>query len=398
MRVAVVGPVHPYRGGVSQFTSHLARELGTRHDVLVLSWRRQYPRWLYPGGDQLAAPLPEDGAAGPRFLLDYRNPVTLGRGARLIRSWRPDVVVITWITTFAAPFYLILLWLLRRSLPPGVRIIAVCHNVLPHERRPYDRALTAATLRRVDAAIVHASEMLTDLAEVAPHTPGIVIPMPEFGPVNLSPRVPPDELRRREGLGDRVLLFFGYVRPYKGLRQLLEAMKIALAELTVDLLVVGQFWEPKAQYEALIEQLGIGDHVRVVDRYVADDEVADWFEAADVVVMPYVAATQSAVAALAFQQRRPVISTAVGGIPEAVEDGVTGLIVPPRDPAALAAAIMRFYREGLGPGFTAAIEQRPGGAWDRYVAGLLALATPRTGSSSGSAASTDGGNGDREVG
>jgi glycosyltransferase involved in cell wall biosynthesis len=401
MRVAVVGPVHPYRGGVSQFTTHLARELERQHDVLVLSWRRQYPDWLYPGGDQLAAPLPADDVGGPRFLLDYRNPMTLGRGARIIRAWKPDVVVITWITTFAAPFYLILLWLLRRSLAPGVQIIAVCHNVLPHERRPFDRALTAATLRRGDAAIVPASDMRTDLAEVAPRTPGVVIPMPEFGPVELRSQVHADELRRREGLGDRVLLFFGYVRAYKGLRQLLEAMKIVLAEVTVDLLVVGQFWEPRAEYEALIEQLGIGDRVRVVDRYVADDEVADWFAAADVVVMPYVAATQSAVAALAFQQRRPVISTAVGGIPEAIEDGVTGLIVPPRDPRALAAAIVRFYRDDLGPRFTAAIEARPGGAWDRYVAGLLALATvgtTRTGTRSGIPPPSNGGRGDAEVG
>lgn len=375
MRIAVIGPVHPYRGGVSQFTSRLARELDEEHEVLVLSWRRQYPSWLYPGGEQLAARLPPDASRGPRFVLDYRNPLTMIGAARMLRRWQPNLVILSWTTTFVAPFYLLLLLLLRRWLKPSARIIAVCHNVLPHERRPFDRLLTASFLRRVDAAVVHARNELGRLGAVAPRTPAIAIPMPEFGPVTLQSRVTAEDIRERERLGERVLLFFGYVRAYKGLAQLLHAMPMVLAEFPVDLLVVGQFWEPKERYVRLIDRLGIGDHVRLVDRYVADDEVAGWFEVADAVVMPYIAATQSAVAALAFQQVRPVISTSVGGIPEAVEDGVTGLIVPPRDPVALANAILRFYRSDLGIRFRTAIEQKPAGAWQRYVQSLTELAS-----------------------
>jgi glycosyltransferase involved in cell wall biosynthesis len=373
MRVAVVGPVHPYRGGVSQFTSRMVRELEVHHAVLVLSWRRQYPGWLYPGGEQLADQIPAGSSASRRFMLDYRNPMTFFQAARLLRRWRPDVLILTWTTTFVAPFYLLLIKLVRRWLGTSTRIVAVCHNVLPHERRPFDRILTAETLSRVDAAVVHAKNELGQLASVAPRTQAIAIPMPEFGPVNLEARVRADDLRAREHLGERVLLFFGYVRAYKGLAQLLEAMPMVLAELPVDLLVVGQFWEPKERYVQLIKRMGIGAHVRLVDEYVADDEVAAWFELADAVVMPYIDATQSAVAALAFQQRRPVISTAVGGIPESVEDGVTGLIVPPRDPVALAGAIVRFYREDLAGQFRAAIERKPEGAWRRYVDALTDL-------------------------
>jgi len=388
MRIAVIGPVHPYRGGVSQFTSRLARELEAEHDVLVLSWRRQYPGWLYPGGEQLAGRLPPDASTGPRFVLDYRNPLTIIGAARMLRRWQPNLVLLAWTTTFVAPFYLLLLVLLRRWLNPSARIVAVCHNVLPHERRPFDRVLTAAILRRVDAAVVHARHELGQLSAVAPRTPAIAVPMPEFGPVTLQSRVDADEVREREHLGQRVLLFFGYVRAYKGLAQLLKAMPLVLAEFPVDLLVVGQFWEPKGRYVQLINRLGISEHVRLVDRYVADDEVAGWFEVADAVVMPYVTATQSAVAALAFQQGRPVISTAVGGIPEAVEDGVTGLVVPPRDPVALAGAILRFYRDDLGSRFRTAIEQKPPGAWQRYVRSLTELGAP-----SGVPASTERGQG-----
>jgi glycosyltransferase involved in cell wall biosynthesis len=374
MRVALVGPVHPYRGGVSQFTTRLATEIESRHDLLVISWRRQYPGWLYPGGDQLAAELPAGNAPGPRFVLDYRSAASVLRAARLIRQSKPDLVVLTWITTFVAPYYLLMLWLLRRSLPRGTRIIAICHNVLPHEQRPFDRALAAGTLSRVDAAIVHAQAELGQLARIAPRTRRIALRMPEFGPVGIHPEPHAEDLRRRERLGDRVILFFGYVRAYKGLAQLLEAMPAVLEKLAVDVVVVGQFWEPKEPYLALIERLGIGDRVHMVDRYVPDDEVADWFAVADAVVLPYVSATQSAVAALAFQQGRPVISTEVGGIPEAVEDGVTGLIVPPHDPAALADAIVRFYQEDLSPRFSAAIAAMPSDSWRRYVDGLTSLA------------------------
>jgi glycosyltransferase involved in cell wall biosynthesis len=375
MRVALVGPVHPYRGGVSQFTTRLAHEIGATHELLVISWRRQYPRWLYPGGDQLAAELPDPDATTTRFVLDYRSPLSVFRAARLISRWKPDLVVLTWITTFVAPYYLMLLWLLRRSLQPGTRIVAICHNVLPHEQRPFDRTLASGTLNRVDAAIVHAQVELGQLARIAPRTTRIALRMPEFGPTAIEKEPNAAVVRHRERLGDRVLLFFGYVRAYKGLAQLFEAMPAVLAKLAVDVVVVGQFWEPKEQYLALVERLGIAEHVRIVDRYVPDEEVADWFAVADVVVLPYLSATQSAVAALAFQQGRPVISTAVGGIPEAVADGVTGLIVPPHDPPALGDAILRFYEEDLGPRFEEAIAAMPADAWRQYVDGLTSLAT-----------------------
>jgi D-inositol-3-phosphate glycosyltransferase len=378
LRLALIGPVHPIRGGVSQFTTRLAEELLLlRDDVLVVSWRRQYPARLYPGREQLVEPIGEQHEQGARFMLDYRDPFTVVRAFRTIRRWRPGAIAITWTTTFTAPYYLLLLWLIRRALP-GVPVIAICHNVLPHEQRPLDRGLTRAVLGRVDAAVVHAGEQLAELRAVAPRTAGRHLTMPEFGP-----RATTDPARTDDGDAEpsrrRTILFFGYVRPYKGLDRLLQAMALLDPRLDVHLVVAGEFWEPRERYDRIAAELRIADRVEIVDRYLDEAEVAERFAAADVVVLPYVSATQSAVVQLAFAHGRPVISTTVGGIPEVVDEGVNGLLVEPDDPPALAAAITRFYTEALGAQMRARIAARDTGGWRRYVDGLRTLSSAPNG-------------------
>jgi glycosyltransferase involved in cell wall biosynthesis len=178
----------------------------------------------------------------------------------------------------------------------------------------------------------------------------------EFGGLDESKR----EARAALGIpaGRRTLLFFGLIRAYKGLQYLIEAMSIVREHMDCLLLVVGEFYEDKSKYLDLIERRSLGEHVRVIDRYVPNEEVARYFVGSDVAVLPYVTATQSGIVQIAFGVGTPVITTRVGGLPEAVDDGVTGIVVEPENPAALAAAICRYYEDGLQERFREQIERR----------------------------------------
>ncbi|HUI26152.1 MAG TPA: glycosyltransferase family 4 protein, partial [Candidatus Kryptonia bacterium] len=210
-----------------------------------------------------------------------------------------------------------------------------------------DRALASYALRCADAAIVHSEDDAQRLARQRPgmrtvRTTHPAYDLPEFGaPLDQAPA------RSRLGVAGDILLFFGLVRRYKGLADLLRAMPRITGAHPCTLLVAGEFYEPRAPYETLARELGVSDHVQLRDCYVPNEEVSVYFSAADMLIAPHRAATQSGVVALAQQFQRPVIVTRVGGLPEMIQDGVTGVSVPPGDPDALAAAVLRIYRDGV---------------------------------------------------
>jgi glycosyltransferase involved in cell wall biosynthesis len=259
----------------------------------------------------------------------------------------------------------------RRS---AARIVFLCHNVLPHESSPVDRALVRAALGGAHAFVVQSREDGRTLAALRPGAAAEYNPMPVF---DLFADGGEDRAsaRARLALEGNVVLFFGLVRRYKGLRTLLDAFARCADDIGGTLLVVGEFYEPRAPYDERIRALGLGGRVRVVDRYVPNEEVAGYFRAADVVVLPYVTATQSAIVQTAFSFAKPVIVTAVGGLPDVVADGVTGFVVPPEDPESLARAMVRFFREGAGAAMSEAIRARAGEfSWARCAAAVLAAA------------------------
>jgi glycosyltransferase involved in cell wall biosynthesis len=368
MRICLVGPVHPYRGGISHFTAMLARELSGPHEVHVTSFSRLYPGFLFPGRtqyDESASPL----AVASTRVIDSINPFSWRRAADDVLAFRPDVVVFQWWHPFFAPAFRAMCRRIRRR--SQARIVFLCHNVLPHESTPIDRVLVRWGLAGAHAFVVQSREDGRTLADLIPGAVVAFNPMPVF---DLFGGGDEDRAaaRRRLGLDGNVVLFFGLVRPYKGLGALLDAFAQCADDIDGTLLVVGEFYEPRAPYEARIHELGIGPRVRVVDRYVPNEEVGGYFRAADVVVLPYVSATQSAIAQTAFSFERPVIVTAVGGLPDVVADGETGFVVPAGDTGALAAAMVRFFREQAGERMAAAIRARSGEfAWSRCAGAIL---------------------------
>ena len=375
MKVALLGPTHPYRGGIAHYTTLLARALAARHSVSIVSFSRLYPGFLFPGTSQFDAsadailpPVPAER------IVDSIAPWTWSRAGRRLRAIAPDLLVVPWWHPFFGPSLGTAARVARPQGATGPKRVFLCHNVEPHEPTPLDRALTSYGLGAADGFLVHAKAEAERLRGRARGRPVRVHPHPSYE--IFSARRPSREAARASlGAEGRVILFFGYVRPYKGLADLLEALAIARADAWDVLYVVGEFYEPRARYEAALGHPALRGKVRVIDRYVANEEVADYVAAADVVALPYRSATGSGIAQVAFGGGTPVIATRAGGLEDVVEDGVTGLLVPPSDPAALARAIERYFGEGLGPRFREGVAAgRARFTWEALVAALEAIA------------------------
>lgn len=361
-RITIVGPAYPYRGGIAWCTGALARALGATCDVEVVSFSRQYPRRLYPGGDDRDASLqvPEDLSI--RYTLDILNPFSwLREGVRLRRS-TPDAVIFVWWVWIWGPAYLLLQSLSRRSSTT----ILQCHNITDKEPSRWKTIVTNSVLRRADAAIVHAeSEAAEAGARARGSTKIIRTELPVLAVGGAAPAK--DDARRQLGISnDRVVLAFGHVRPFKAVDVTVEAW----AHLKTDalLLVAGDVWWSDGEpYRELARRLGVDDRVRFDFRFVPDAEVATYFAAADVVVAPYRRESQSGVAMVAFHFGRPVIGSRVGGIPEIVKPGYNGDLVPADDAVALAQAIDRFYAGDISGLEEGARETARRLSWPRYA-------------------------------
>ena len=386
MRIALIGPAHPYKGGGARHTTELARRLaGAGHDVIIESWRRQYPAGLYPGGRQTVEVPDGEPFPGTQRDLSWRHPAGWVAAGRRLRD--RDLVVFALLIPPQAIPYLGILAGLRgvraakagRSAP---RTVVVCHNVLPHESRPADEQLTRLLLRRAGAALTHSAAESGRARALAPATP--------IGTARLPPHLPAAaptaHLNGHSGAGARPdpvpvpgpapcrLLFFGIVRPYKGLDVLLRAM--ARAPSHVVLTVAGEFWgKAEADTRALISQLGLGTRVALRPGYVPADQIPGLFARTDVLVLPYRSATSSQNAWLAFEYGVPVVATRAGTLADAIRDGADGIVCEPDDEEGLLRALVRVSAPGEADRLRSAVRPAdPGGYWDAYLEALLGLA------------------------
>lgn len=340
-KIILIGPVYPYKGGISHYTGLMYRELVKHHGVEMISYKMQYPKFLFHK-EQRDYSNDSFKIENAKYMLHTANPFNIIRTAHYIRSQKPDLLLIQWWHPYFAPCY----YLLTRFMGKQ-DVTFVCHNVFPHERFPMDRFLTRLALNNGSHFIVHAAEEAKELEKIKPDPDYVVTPHPTYNAFRFE-GLNKEEARQklRIGVDERVLLFFGYVREYKGLKYLLRAMPvICKADDKVRLWVVGEFAADREEYQTLIEELGIAAYVRVVDTYTPDREVEKYFAAADLVVLPYISATQSGIVQIAYGFTKPVIVTEVGGLPDVVEDGRTGYVVKPESPEAIAEAAIRFFRE-----------------------------------------------------
>ena len=346
MKIVLIGPVYPFVGGISHYTGLLARALQKKHEVHIVSFKMMYPKFLRKRAqrDYSDSSFKLDNV---KYLINTASPFNILSVSRYINQICPDVVLIQWWHPYFAPCYQIL----TRHLDKKIKVFFTCHNVFPHERFPLDRLLTKATLKKGNAFIIHSKRDESDLLSLKKDAKHIYNPHPtynEFKQRNISSEVARQEICSKDSYAitkdSKILLFFGFVREYKGLRYALMSIpEIAKTISDVKLLVVGSFGKDKESYIDLIKELKIENSVFLKDTYTPDNEVEKYFAASDLVVLPYIDATQSGIVQIAFGFEKPCVVTNVGGLPDVVTNEKTGYVIPPCDPSAISKAVIKYF-------------------------------------------------------
>ena len=346
--VVIIGPAHPLRGGLATFNQRLAKEFGiSGHDCSIYSFSLQYPSFLFPGKTQYSDE-PAPGGTRIHSVINSVNPFNWVRIGKRLRKEKPDIIVVRFWLPFMGPALGTILREVRKN--GYTRIICIADNVIPHEKRPGDKPFTRYFLKSCDAFITMSEKVMTDLRKFEPTKPAQLVTHPLYD--NFGPLIPKAEARKHLGLpeNERIILFFGFIRKYKGLDLLLEAISIlkrnpSSLNLNLKLLIAGEFYEDKKPYLEQIEKLGISDWLILRTEFIPDTDVKYYLCSADAVIQPYRNATQSGVTPLAYHFEKPMLVTNVGGLPSLVPNEKAGLVVAP-EPAAIATGITRFYQLG----------------------------------------------------
>lgn len=341
MRIALLGPAPPFRGGITQFALMLAREYRSQgHEVAMFTFTSQYPKLLFPGGEQTTefADLPE--VEVERIFTPYL-PWTWNKAAKKIADWKPDVVIVSYFLPWFAPSYG---WICRKL--KNTRIVYLAHNIDFHEKWPGADLMSRWAFEPARRIAVLSRSCLDDLKRKMPNRIAVRGVL-GFHPLYDYYAGEGDPYPEQKAAGPTVL-FFGLIKPYKGLDVLIKALALARREIPeLKLLVAGEVYGPVEPYQKLIRELGIADAVEAHYRYVPDIEISSFFRRSQVCVLPYKSATQSGVIATAYSFNLPVIASNVGGLSEYIEPRETGLLAAPDDETALAECLARYFREGL---------------------------------------------------
>lgn len=365
-----MGPFPPFRGGIQHFNTLLYESLGRKTDVTAINLRRQYPGFLFPGTSQYDS----DATPDPAFSLRLLNPIapwSWRRTANYLLDLRPELLIYKYWMPFFAPALGSVAKRLRKS--GDTQTLCIIDNLTPHEHRPGDEALNRYLLRHTDHFICMSGIVEQDLLRLKPDASYRKTPHPPY--VNFGPPQDKQDARHALGLSEGpIMLYFGFIRGYKGVMTLLDALPAVVEQVGGTTIIAGEFYEDKAPYLEKIKDLNLGKHLLLADHFIPDEQVNLYFSAADVLVLPYRSATQSGIVSIAQHYDLPCIVTDVGGLPEMVQDGQTGLVVPADDPAGLAQAIIIYFKETDQSAMRRRIAAAKGaGDWDAFTRVILDL-------------------------
>ena len=344
--VVIIGPAYPLRGGLASYDERLAKEfMNEGCSTNIYTFSLQYPGFLFPGTTQYSTePAPKN--LNIKVAINSVNPFNWLLVGNELKKLQPDVIVVRYWLPFMGPCLGTILRIVKQN--KHTKVVCIADNIIPHEKRLGDGPFTKYFVQPVDAFISMSEKVLKDLPLFAPAKPAKFVPHPLYD--NFGEKINTIDARKHLGIGatEKILLFFGFIRNYKGLDILLDSMKLLQqnpATADIKLLIAGEFYEDRKQYDNQIAQLAIKNCLILKTDFIADSEVKYYLCAADVVVQPYRSATQSGVTPLAYHFEKPMIVTNVGGLPSLVPDGKVGLIAEPTA-ASIAAKIVEYFKKG----------------------------------------------------
>jgi len=368
--IKIIGTAWPFRGGLAAYNERLAKEFSDQgFSVEIETFTVQYPKLLFPGKTQLADwNAPKNLRI--RQTVNSVNPINWLCTGNRIRKEKPDLIIVKYWLPFMAPCFGTINRLVRRN--KRTRIISIADNIVPHEKRPGDKLLTSYFMNSIDGMVAMSKSVYNDISIFRSNLPSGICPHPLFD--NFG------EKRSREVAiqtlnldpGFSYMLFFGFIRDYKGLDILLKAIsKPEIKSLPVKLIVAGEFYTNPSPYFEMIEKLGLQDKVVMVNKFIADHEVNNYFCAADIVVQPYKDATQSGVTQIAYHFDKPMLVTNVGALAEIVPDQKVGYVVEPREEE-ITNALVDFFRNKRKTEFeTQVAEEKKKFAWSKMTNTIL---------------------------
>lgn len=364
-KIVLVGPVYPYKGGIAHYTGLMYRALVKKFNVAMVSYKMQYPKLLFKK-EQKDFSNDTFKIENTKFLINTANPLSCISVANKIKKANPDLVIFQWWHPYFAPCY----WFMEKVLGNRTRKLFLCHNVFPHERFPMDRFLSKLVLKKGDCFITQSAMDSKDLRSIKADAKYIQTVHPSYNAFkvrNMAKEEARDILKISND--EKILLFFGFVREYKGLKHIINAMpKISEQTKKIKLYIVGDFDGDKDKYVQQIKNLKMDKQICIFDGYIPDNEVEKFFAASDLVVLPYESATQSGIVQIAYGFGKPVVVTDVGGLPEVVEDGKTGYVVKAGNDEALADAVTKYFKEDNYDRFKNNIQaEEDKYSWDRLV-------------------------------
>lgn len=375
MRVIIIGPAHPLRGGLASYNERLAKQfIDEGNEVTIYTFSLQYPSFIFPGTTQYSTESKPNNIT-INVCINSINPFNWIKVGNNLKNEKPDLVIVRYWLPFMGPCLGFILRQIKKNKQS--KIVCIADNIIPHEKRFGDKAFTKYFVQPVDAFITMSDKVMTDLKLFAPTKPTQLVAHPLYD--NFGKKVSKEEARLKLGIKNEelILLFFGFIRKYKGLDLLLNAMKIIKnPKFNIQnskLLIAGEFYEDRKAYDEQIEKLDLKENLILHTDFIPDSEVKYYLCAADVVVQPYKNATQSGVTPLAYHFEKPMIVTNVGGLPSLVPNNKVGLIAEP-NAESIAEKIIDYFTKGEAYFLPHLIEEKKKFTWSKMTASIKQIA------------------------
>lgn len=339
MKIAILSPFHPFRGGIAQFSDSLYSELKKAYEVKAFTFTTLYPQFLFPGKSQIVPEEDNTDKIGATDILSSINPFSYRKAAKEINDYNPDVLIIAYWMFFFAPA----LGRVCRHLNKKIKVVALVHNAISHENSTFDKPLSKYFFKKCDAFITMSEPVKADILSLLPNAKVHVSPHPIYD--HYGKKIDKNEAKDQLNIPvvKNTILFFGLIREYKGLDLLIEATKYLSADY--QLIIAGECYGSFDKYAQLIKESPISHNIVTFEQYIPGNMVNQLFSASDLLVLPYKSATQSGVVTVAYQFDLPMVATNVGALGDTIRDAKTGIVAEDVTPEAIAKAIKTYFKQ-----------------------------------------------------